>query len=68
MIKTLVVIVCDVCGHTEPAKGETWRNETEYTAPSSWKTSAANPDMHLCPACAALVAQRLKSPKSEVKI
>lgn len=64
MIKTQTVAVCDICGATEPAaEGECWRNERSYKAPAGWKTSASNPSVHFCPACAALCVGRLKEAK-----
>lgn len=40
MIKQITVAECDICGRTEKAIPETFRNETNYTLPEGWTASA----------------------------
>lgn len=52
MIAKLMVAVCDICGHTEPAKYTVdCRNEDGYSIPDGWKKGKSE-NVHICPACA----------------
>lgn len=58
MIKQSWVAVCDVCGHTEAAKQRGGKyNETDWVAPDGWQYGH-NQQIHLCPACAAVLKER----------
>lgn len=52
MIAKLMVAVCDICGHTEPAKYTVdCKNEDGYTIPDGWKNGKQE-NVHICPSCA----------------
>ena len=51
MIKQITVAECDICGYTEKAKPETFRNETNYKLPDGWMVSEANRQFCICPRC-----------------
>lgn len=60
MITRITVAFCDVCGKTEKAATQTFRNETEYVMPSGWKKCFAD-NTHVCPECAEKLGERLKT-------
>lgn len=41
MIKQITVAERDICGRTEKARPETFRNETDYKLPDGWMMSEA---------------------------
>lgn len=51
MIKQITVAECDICGRTEKARPEMFRNETNYKLPEGWMQSEANPQFCICPRC-----------------
>lgn len=51
MIRQVFVAECDICGITQKAKPETFRNETSYTLPNGWMRSKANNQFIICPEC-----------------
>ena len=51
MIKQIIVAECDICGYTEKAKPETFRNETNCRLPDGWMQSEANKQFCICPKC-----------------
>lgn len=61
MIKQQYVVICDLCGRTEKAQPSTFRNETEYGPPKSWRTSPVNDRVHICPNCGKHVPEASRS-------
>lgn len=51
MIKQITVAECDICGMTQEAKREIFRNESNYTLPPGWMQSEANRQFCICPEC-----------------
>ncbi len=51
MIKQITVAECDICGRTEKARPETFRNETNYKLPEGWMMSEVNRQFCICPTC-----------------
>jgi hypothetical protein len=51
VIKQITVAECDICGYTEKAKSEMFRNEINHRLPEGWMMSEANRQFCICPRC-----------------
>lgn len=52
MFKVVRVIMCDICGATDPAREiSDGRGDTYPGVPANWAASTANREVHFCPRC-----------------